>query len=76
MLDALSPPTLSWGVAGYGWVARDFAAPGMRAAGHRVAAIADPDPQARRRATGEGARARVPSTGPAAGPAKSRATQP
>ena len=57
MLDATWPPALSWGVAGYGWVARDFAVPGIRAAGGRLAAIADPDPAARGQAAGQGVRA-------------------
>lgn len=34
---------LNWGIAGFGWVARDFTAPAIEAAGHRLAAIADPD---------------------------------
>jgi predicted dehydrogenase len=57
MLDAAHAPVLNWGVAGFGWVARDFAVPGLRAAGGRLAAVADPDPAARRRAAGQGARA-------------------
>lgn len=57
MLDAAHAPVLNWGVAGFGWVARDFAVPGLRAAGGRLAAIADPDPAARRAAAGQGARA-------------------
>jgi predicted dehydrogenase len=36
-----------WGIVGYGWVARDHAAPGMRASGAEVAAVCDPCPAAR-----------------------------
>ena len=45
---------LNWGIVGYGWVARDFAAPAIRAAGHRVHAIHDPSgtAQAAARAAG------------------------
>ncbi len=35
-----------WGIVGFGWVARDYMAPGILAAGGRVAAIFDPDPAA------------------------------
>ena len=38
---------LRWGIAGFGWVARDYAAPAMLASGHSVRAICDPDPVAR-----------------------------
>ena len=48
---------LGWGVLGFGWVARDYAAPAMLAAGGRLAAIADPDPQARQAGAALGARA-------------------
>ena len=27
---------VGWGIVGYGWVARDYMAPGIRAAGHRL----------------------------------------
>jgi 1,5-anhydro-D-fructose reductase (1,5-anhydro-D-mannitol-forming) len=37
---------LRWGIAGFGWVARDYMAPAIEAAGGRVAAIADPSPLA------------------------------
>jgi 1,5-anhydro-D-fructose reductase (1,5-anhydro-D-mannitol-forming) len=68
MLDAASSATgtrgaaagaasLGWGVVGFGWVARDYAAPGIVAAGGRIAAVADPDPGARRHAAALGARA-------------------
>ena len=36
-----------WGIAGFGWVARDFMAPAIREAGDRLVAVADPDPAAR-----------------------------
>lgn len=39
-----------WGIAGFGWVARDFMAPAIAAAGHTLAAVCDPDPAARARA--------------------------
>jgi predicted dehydrogenase len=39
---------MGWGIVGFGWVARDHAAPAMLAAGHRVQAICDPGAQARR----------------------------
>ena len=35
-----------WGIAGFGWVARDYMAPAIEAAGGRVTAIADPSPVA------------------------------
>jgi 1,5-anhydro-D-fructose reductase (1,5-anhydro-D-mannitol-forming) len=59
MLDAASPHarTLNWGVIGLGWVARDYAVPGMLAAGGRLVAVADPDPVSRRHAGALGARA-------------------
>ncbi|TCZ64943.1 Gfo/Idh/MocA family protein [Roseicella aquatilis] len=65
MLDAAALPEargnlaapLGWGVIGFGWVARDYAAPGIAAAGARLAAVADPDPAARRAARALGARA-------------------
>ena len=46
-----------WGIAGFGWVARDFLAPAMRAEGHRLVAMADPSPAARSAAEALGARA-------------------
>jgi predicted dehydrogenase len=48
---------LGWGVIGFGWVARDYAVPGLLAAGGRLAAVADPDAGARRTAAALGARA-------------------
>ncbi len=38
---------VGWGIVGYGWVAHDFVAPAIASAGHRLVAIADPDPSAR-----------------------------
>ena len=46
---------LNWGIIGFGWVARDYAAAGIRTSGGRLAAVADPDPAARRAATAMGA---------------------
>ena len=42
MMDAVA-----WGIVGYGWVARDYMAPGIRAAGHRLVAVCDPGAAAR-----------------------------
>ncbi len=50
--------TLNWGVVGFGWVARDYAVPGMLAASGRLVAVADPDPAACRAAAAMGARPR------------------
>jgi len=44
-MEAARP--LRWGIAGFGWVARDHAAPGMAAAGAELVAVCDPDPAAR-----------------------------
>jgi predicted dehydrogenase len=59
MLDATTHATtgLGWGVIGFGWVARDYAVPGLLGAGGRLVAVADPDPAARRRAAALGAAA-------------------
>ena len=48
---------VGWGIVGYGWVARDYMAPGIRAAGHRLVAACDPGASARAAAEAEGARA-------------------
>ncbi len=48
---------LRWGIVGHGWVARDYMAPGIAAAGDRVAAICDPDPAVRALAEAGGVRA-------------------
>ncbi len=44
-----------WGIAGFGWVARDFMAPAIQQAGDRLAAVADPDAAAREEARALGA---------------------
>ena len=61
--------SVGWGIVGYGWVARDYMAPGIRAAGHRLVAVCDPNPDARAAAEGEGARAYPDLTDLAADPA-------
>jgi predicted dehydrogenase len=38
---------VAWGIVGFGWVARDFVAPAIRDAGHRLVAVCDPEPAAR-----------------------------
>ena len=38
---------MRWGLAGFGWVARDHALPALRAAGDQVVGIADPSPTSR-----------------------------
>ncbi len=48
---------VGWGIVGYGWVARDFMAPGIRDAGHRLVAVADPGAESRAAAEAQGARA-------------------
>ena len=47
---------ISWGIVGFGWVARDYAAPGILAAGGRISAVSDPSPTARDTAASLGAR--------------------
>ena len=47
---------VGWGIVGYGWVARDYMAPGIREAGHRLVAVCDPSPESREAAASEGAR--------------------
>ncbi len=37
---------MRWGIVGFGWVARDYMAPGIAAAGGTLVAIADPSPMA------------------------------
>ena len=46
---------ISWGIVGFGWVARDYAAPGILASGGRIAAVSDPSPAARNAAASLGA---------------------
>jgi len=41
---------MRWGIVGFGWVARDYMAPGIVAAGGTVTAVADPSPASRARA--------------------------
>ena len=48
---------ISWGIAGFGWVARDYMLPGLRAAGGRLAAVQDPSGAARGAGEAEGAEA-------------------
>ena len=43
-----------WGIAGFGWVARDYMAPGIEAAGGTLVAIADPSPLAQASAESAG----------------------
>ena len=60
---------VGWGIVGYGWVARDYMAPGIRAAGHRLVAVSDPNPESRAAAEREGARAHADLAGLIAEPA-------
>lgn len=55
--------SVGWGIVGYGWVARDYMAPGIRAAGHRLVAVADPGAASREAAEAEGARAHADLAG-------------
>lgn len=54
---AFAGDSVGWGIVGYGWVARDFMAPAIRAAGHRLVAVCDPNPECRAAAEAAGARA-------------------
>jgi predicted dehydrogenase len=54
---------VGWGIVGYGWVARDYMAPGIRAAGHRLVAICDTGAESRTAAEREGARAHADLAG-------------
>jgi 1,5-anhydro-D-fructose reductase (1,5-anhydro-D-mannitol-forming) len=47
---------MRWGIVGFGWVARDYMAPGIAAAGGRVVAVCDRDPVALEAAAALGAR--------------------
>ncbi len=47
---------MRWGVVGFGWVARDYMAPGIAQAGGRVVAVCDPSATARAAAEAIGAR--------------------
>lgn len=55
-MESVADP-VAWGIAGFGWVARDFTLPAMLAAGDRLAAVCDPDPDARSHARSLGASA-------------------
>ena len=46
--------SVRWGIAGFGWVARDYMAPGIDAAGGELVAIADPSPVAQASALSAG----------------------
>ncbi|MBX9933387.1 MAG: Gfo/Idh/MocA family oxidoreductase [Methylobacterium sp.] len=48
---------VGWGIVGYGWVARDYMAPAIRDAGHRLIAVCDPSSASRQAAMADGARA-------------------
>ncbi|WP_407524366.1 Gfo/Idh/MocA family protein [Methylobacterium oryzisoli] len=48
---------IGWGIVGYGWVARDFMAPAIAAAGDRLVAVCDAAPASRATAEAAGARA-------------------
>ncbi|MEH3118988.1 MAG: Gfo/Idh/MocA family oxidoreductase [Methylorubrum populi] len=61
--------SVGWGIVGYGWVARDYMAPAIRAAGHRLVAVADPGAASRAAAEVEGARAHADLAGLIADPA-------
>jgi predicted dehydrogenase len=47
---------VGWGIVGYGWVARDYMAPAIQEAGHRLVAVCDPSPESRAAAADHGAR--------------------
>ena len=49
--------TVGWGIVGFGWVARDYMAPAIREAGHRLVAVADPGEASRAAAQAQGAQA-------------------
>ena len=47
----MSLPMVSWGIAGCGWVARDYAGPAIQASCNgRIAAVYDPDAASRTQA--------------------------
>ncbi|MGH1569940.1 Gfo/Idh/MocA family protein [Methylobacterium sp. P31] len=60
---------VGWGIVGYGWVARDYMEPGIRAAGHRLIAVCDPNPECRAAAERAGARGHADLAGLIAEPA-------
>jgi predicted dehydrogenase len=49
--------SVGWGIIGFGWVARDYMAPGIRDAGHRLVAVCDASEASRGAAEDAGARA-------------------
>ncbi|MGY2052862.1 Gfo/Idh/MocA family protein [Methylobacterium sp. JK268] len=63
------PAPVGWGIVGYGWVARDFMAPAIARAGHRLVAVCDPGAEARNAAESVGARAHADLAGLLAEPA-------
>jgi predicted dehydrogenase len=60
---------VGWGIVGYGWVARDYMEPGIRAAGHRLVAVCDPNPECRAAAAAAGASVHADLAGLIAEPA-------
>ena len=50
------PAPVNWGIAGFGWVASDFMAPAIAAAGDRLVAVADPSSRAKVAAERQGLR--------------------
>jgi predicted dehydrogenase len=67
MGDGMS--AIGWGIVGFGWVARDFMAPAIRDAGHRLVAVCDPGAEAREAASRLGARGHSDLAGLLAEPA-------
>ena len=59
--DGIGRDSIGWGIAGCGWVARDYGAPAIASSGNgRLVALYDPDPRALGRiAPGNGAVART-----------------
>jgi len=49
------PGAIGWGIVGFGWVAQDYMAPAIRAAGHHLAGVCDLRPDARAAAAALGA---------------------
>lgn len=60
---------IGWGIIGFGWVAQDYMAPAIVTAGHRLVAVADPDPAACAEAATFGATVRGDAASLAADPA-------
>ncbi|ACA16748.1 oxidoreductase domain protein [Methylobacterium sp. 4-46] len=59
---------VGWGIVGYGWVARDFMAPAIARAGHRLVAVCDLHPESRAAAERAGARSHASLDGLLAAP--------